>query len=50
MLQAVENNNENVVITSSPALVRPFQEEFCKLWSENSLYSSPAGAAEDTWY
>ena len=48
-LQAVENNNENIVITNRLSLVTPFKEEFNKLWSENKLYSIPAGASEDIW-
>ena len=53
--QAVENNNENLVIADNKSLVRQFQEEFNKLWSENQLYSSPvreseSGAAGDIWY
>ena len=54
-LQAVENNNENLVIANSKSLVRQFQEEFNKLWSENQLYSSPVRESScvvsgDIWY
>lgn len=31
-LTAVQSNKENVIITEEPELVRPFQQEFLKLW------------------
>ena len=51
-LQAVENNNENIVIADNKSLVRQFQEEFNKLWSENKLYTSPDrdSGSGDIWY
>ena len=50
--QAVENNNENIVIADNKSLVRQFQEEFNKLWSENKLYTSPdrESGSGDIWY
>ena len=51
-MQAVENNNENIVIADNKSLVRQFQEEFNKLWSENKLYISPdrESGSGDIWY
>ena len=48
----MENNNENIVIADNQRLVRQFQGEFNKLWSENKLYTSPVGESDsgDIWY
>ncbi|XP_068448061.1 mitochondrial cardiolipin hydrolase [Clinocottus analis] len=34
-LTAVQSNTENVVVTEEPDLVRPFAEEFLRLWERN---------------
>ena len=34
-LQAVQANKENILITEEPDLVRPFIQEFQKLWDLN---------------
>ncbi|XP_034394751.1 mitochondrial cardiolipin hydrolase [Cyclopterus lumpus] len=34
-LTAVQSNTENVVVTEEPDLVRPFAEEFHRLWERN---------------
>ncbi|XP_016124883.1 mitochondrial cardiolipin hydrolase-like [Sinocyclocheilus grahami] len=31
-LTAVQSNKENIMVTEEPALVRPYQQEFQKLW------------------
>ena len=48
----MENNNENIVIADNKNLVRQFQEEFNKLWSENKLYTSADrdSGSGDIWY
>ncbi|XP_029914815.1 mitochondrial cardiolipin hydrolase [Myripristis murdjan] len=34
-LTAVQKNNENVIVTEEPDLLRPFIKEFQRLWEEN---------------
>ncbi|XP_058236778.1 mitochondrial cardiolipin hydrolase isoform X1 [Hemibagrus wyckioides] len=34
-MTAVQSNKENVIVTEEPELVRPYEDEFNKLWEEN---------------
>ncbi|XP_049427045.1 mitochondrial cardiolipin hydrolase [Epinephelus fuscoguttatus] len=51
-LTAVQSNMENILITEEPDLVRPFMEEFHKLWGQNDraqyLHSSAQKPANIT--
>ncbi|XP_053472360.1 mitochondrial cardiolipin hydrolase isoform X1 [Ictalurus furcatus] len=41
-LTAVQRNKENVIVTEEPELVRPYEDEFNKLWEANDPTKHPA--------
>lgn len=40
-LTAVQSNKENVIVTEEPELVRPYEDEFNKLWEANDRAKHP---------
>lgn len=40
-MTAVQSNKENVIVTEEPELVRPYEDEFNKLWEENDPDKQP---------
>ena len=41
------NNDENVIVTSNPELVRPFSQQFEKLWAANERKACCTGKLVD---
>ncbi|XP_060754275.1 LOW QUALITY PROTEIN: mitochondrial cardiolipin hydrolase, partial [Neoarius graeffei] len=40
-MAAVQSNNENVIVTEEPEFVRPYEDEFNKLWEANDPAKHP---------
>lgn len=40
-MTAVQSNKENVMVTEEPQLVRPYKDEFNKLWEANDPAKHP---------
>ena len=47
-VQAVLHNDENVVLTTNPALVSQFCQHFEQLWAANNHRDSGGGSSGDT--
>ncbi|XP_027012142.2 mitochondrial cardiolipin hydrolase isoform X1 [Tachysurus fulvidraco] len=47
-MTAVQSNKENVIVTEEPELVRPYEDEFNKLWEANDPVKHPLQTHRDT--
>lgn len=46
-MTAVQSNKENVIVTEEPELVRPYEDEFNKLWEANDPVKHPPQTHRD---